>query len=457
MRNIQKLIAFVFAFLVCACTQDDIFIDSTNEIESTDFSKNNGQGSLPNNMPVFVQDELIIKYKAGTPDTMKASIRFSHGINPNPSVSLPGFGFYEICRCENQDIEKWIYPSGVIDIEPKKGVIEDEIDGEAHGIEDVDYEFIVDFEVDSPATGTDTDTSYEAYIKTLNSGVTIAILDTGLATGLTVFNDGSDPIHFLYNAETTALDGTQKSGWDFVNKDANTFDDDPYFHGSIIANQIHSALSAQNIDHQILPIKIANKKGKISYFNSLCGALRAFELADVVNMSFGWYDDPFGDFANTIFESLLETYSDVIVVTSAGNNGTNNELFLHYPSSYPQQNVISVAAYNETLGIASSFSNYGNGSVDFYAKGEEVPFYTSEVIGTSFAAPQIAIEVAKIIETEGFSDVPMVDRVAALGIPVTEFFVRLRDIMTGEEIVDPDTGAYIYMSTVYNKYIPMSD
>lgn len=457
MRNIQKLIAFVFAFLVCACIQDDIFIDSTNETESTDFSKNNGQGSLPNNMPVFVQDELIIKYKAGTPDTMKASIRFSHGINPNPSVSLPGFGFYEICRCEDQDIEKWIYPSGVIDIEPKKGVIEDEIDGEAHGIEDVDYEFIVDFEVDSPTTGTDTDTSYEAYIKTVNSGVTIAILDTGLATGLTVFNDGSDPIHFLYNAETTALDGTQKSGWDFVNKDPNTFDDDPYFHGSIIANQIHSALAAQNIDHQILPIKIANKKGKISYFNSLCGALRAFELADVVNMSFGWYDDPFGDFANTIFESLLETYSDVIVVTSAGNNGTNNELFLHYPSSYPQQNIISVAAYNETLGIASSFSNYGNGSVDFYAKGEEVPFYTSEVIGTSFAAPQIVIEVAKIIETEGFSDVPMVDRVAALGIPVTEFFVRLRDIMTGEEIVDPDTGAYIYMSTVYNKYIPMSD
>ncbi|AXG71934.1 subtilisin DY [Kordia sp. SMS9] len=456
MRNIQKLIAFVFVFIACSCTTDDTFIDSESTVVSKNNNANATQGIPPNNMPVYSQDELIIQYKPGTPEAMKASIRVRHGINPSLTIFMQGFGIYEICRCNNQDIEKWIFPNGTIGIEPKKGVIEDEIDGEAHGVGNVDYEFTYGFEVDNPATGTGADTSYASYIKPANNGITIAILDTGLATGLTVFNDGGGATQFLYNAADTAI-GEELSGWDFVNKDANTFDDDPNMHGSIITNQIHEALEGKNIKHQILPMKIANKHGKISYFNSICGTLRAFEVADIINMSFGWYNDPFGDFGNTIFENLIETYTDVIVVASAGNNGTNNEEILHYPSSFPQPNVISVGSYNEILGIASAFSNYGSNGVDFYAKGEEISFYTSSVEGTSFAAPQIVIKVAEIIDLDIISDLPMVDRVAALGLPVTESFIRLRDRETGEEIIDPETGTFTYMDTVYNSYIPIDD
>ena len=104
---------------------------------------------------MYSQDELIIQYKPGTPETMKYTIRESHGIDGDNVNPLQGFGIFEICRCNDQDIEKWIFPPGTISIEPKKQVIDSEIGTETFGILDVDYEFVYGFDVDSPIVGTD--------------------------------------------------------------------------------------------------------------------------------------------------------------------------------------------------------------------------------------------------------------------------------------------------------------
>ncbi len=447
MRNIQKLIAILLLLTNMSCTKDDTFMDVTENALAKNSNANNSgstaQGFIPGNIPVYSQNELIIQYKAGTPEAMKYTIRESHGIDGDNISPLQGFGIFEICRCNDQDIEKWIFPPGTISIEPKKQVIESEIGTETFGFLDVDYEFVYGFDVDSPIVGTDADDSYESLIKPVNNGITIAILDTGLAASLTVFDTMTDEDdRFLYNASSTAV-GEESSSWDFVNGDSNTFDDDPNMHGSIIGHQIHTALSDLDIKHQLLPIKISNNDGNISYFDMICGSVYAAERAEIINMSFGWQDDPFGDFGNTIFQNILTMFPDVVFVASAGNTGHNNDITAHYPSSYTADNMIAVASCNQGYSHASDFSNYGS-SVDFYTKGEEIAFYEETVEGTSFAAPQITIEVAKILDSGETSDLPMVSRVAMLGFPASETFQTVINLYTGEEVIK---------STLHNRYI----
>ncbi|MEM6685704.1 MAG: S8/S53 family peptidase [Bacteroidota bacterium] len=434
MRNIQKLIAFVLVFVVCACTQDDVFETSNNK-EVTNFAKSGGGlTSVPGNMPVYSQNELVVRYKPGTPETMKYMIRETHGVDGDNFAIQPSFGSYQVCRCNNQDVEKWIYIVGSISIEPKKQVVSGTIGGEAYGLADVDYNFVVDFEFDSPIVGTAADDFYESYIKTGNSGITIAILDTGVATGLTVFNTGTAAENrFLYNASETAI-GEEQSGYDFVDDDVNAFDDDLNKHGSIIADQIHSELESLDIAHQILPIKIADSNGTIEYFDMVCGFVYAAERADIINASFGWYDDSFGDFGATILEDMIAMFPNVIVVTSAGNSSFNSDTVAHYPSSFDVDNLISVGACNYGHGKVAGFSNYGSG-VDFFTRGEDIPFNTSAVHGTSFAAPYITIEVAKILASGTDSDLPMATRVAMLGYPASEDFKTVIDPFTEEEVV----------------------
>ncbi|QHI35905.1 Intracellular serine protease [Kordia antarctica] len=395
MRNIQKLIAFVFVLLVWSCTTDDF---SIQEKENGVSPKNNNPTNA--NRLVYSNTTLIVQYKPGTTNSEKSSIRISHGINGSNSAPQQGFGIYEICRCDDQDIEKWQFKGG-INVEPKKQVIEDDIDEESTtGLLDVDYEFIFGLDLDSPYIGTDSDTGYTSYIKALNPGITIAVLDTGIATGLTVFNGTGGPHEFLYDASDTAVGG-ELSGWDFVNNDANAFDDDTGKHGSIVSYQIHDVLTDKGIPHQILPIKVSNNLGKASYFNFLCGSQYAFERADIVHMSLGWYDDGFGDHVNSIFSNILDTFSSKVLVTSAGNAENDNDEVAHFPSSYTHDNVIAVASSNGALSKISQFSNHGITSVDFFAQGEEIPFYDVFVQGTSFAAPRVTIEVARLLYVTG--------------------------------------------------------
>lgn len=388
MRNIQKLIAFAFAFLVCACTQDDVFETSNNKEESSNPAKS---GTGVSYLPTYSTNSLVIQYKDGTLDPQKAAIRANNGVTN-----------YEVCHCTNKNIELW-YFGGAINVEPKKQVIEGQIDLDSTtGLSAVNYEFIFGYDMDSEIIGTATDVSYEAYIKPVESAadITIAVVDTGLAPGLTVFNETEGPIQFLYDSELVAVT-VEKSGWDFIDEDPNTYDDDEGKHGSIISSMILDALTAKGVDFQLLPVKVANPLGEVSYFNFLCGTLFAMERANVVNISMGWYvadDDPE---LHTIFKNIIEANPNTILVTSAGNSANDNDNeYKHYPSSFDFENIIAVASANQNLTRISNFSNFGSDGVDFYAKGQDIPFYEVSVQGTSFAAPQVTIQVANLINDE---------------------------------------------------------
>jgi hypothetical protein len=84
----------------------------------------------------------------------------------------------------------------------------------------------------------------------------------------------------------------------------------------------------------------------------------------------------------------------MLFIAAAGNSGSNNDFYPHYPSNYPVQNIISVASTHQA-GELSDFSCFGNRSVHVAAPGSGI-FSTipgnryKSLSGTSMATPHVS-------------------------------------------------------------------
>ena len=391
----KSIVLFALSFTLLSCTKEDPILNETNAKPMDSLTQLNNSTSRVSrsNMPVYDRNKLIVQFAPGTTNAVKTNIRTAYQVVD-----------FKLCEhCSDASIELWLFGND-IDIEPKKTAIEQGSGGGVEAIVDVDYEFTFSVDLTNPNLGTVSDNSYLPYIKPSNTGITIAVLDTGIAPSIGGVVSPVFETPFLYNA---TLDGNPSiySGWDFVNHDPNCFDDNNGRHGSVVSSIITKVLneSLPTVPHQILPLKVCDALGKASYFNFLCATNYGLEHAKILQMSLGWYDDGFGDFVNTIFSNLITAYPEAIIITSAGNASNNNDILAHYPSGYPQDNIIAVAAANKNVNQATtfdfsniaSFSNYGIESVDFFAKGQNIPFLGYEMSGTSFAAPLVTAVVAR--------------------------------------------------------------
>jgi len=100
------------------------------------------------------------------------------------------------------------------------------------------------------------------------------------------------------------------------------------------------------------------------------------------------------EYSRSLFKAIFTARShDILFVAAAGNHGLPNDVFPFYPASYPQDNIISVAATDDNDRLAS-FSNYGWKAVDVAAPGvsilSTVPGSYATSSGTSMAAPHVA-------------------------------------------------------------------
>ncbi|KIX20201.1 hypothetical protein SY27_13730 [Flavobacterium sp. 316] len=429
MRELKKItMLLLLAFAFFSCEKEDSFLkDSNTQNELLKGTNSANERINRRNKPVYSSDKLIVQFAGGTPNSVKAGLRTFYGVTN-----------YELCKhCSDDTIELWMF-GGSIDIEPKKSAIEQGSGGGIEAIIDVDYEFTFGIDLSNPNIGTALDYSYISYIKSSNDGVTIAVLDTGIAPTI---GEGTSPVFtepFLYNASD---DGNELifSGWDFVNSDANCFDDNNGRHGTVVSSIITKILNGNNpaIPHQIMPLKVCDEYGKASYFNFLCATSFGLEHAEILQMSLGWYDDGFGDFVATIFSSLVAAKPEVLIITSAGNISNNNDFWAHYPSGYEHNNIIAVAASNKNTILdfpfgesnIATFSNYGVTSVDFFAKGENIPFLGYEMRGTSFAAPIVAAVAArKKYENPTFSASQIKNLLINEGIPCPISFDSLKKV-----------------------------
>lgn len=98
--------------------------------------------------------------------------------------------------------------------------------------------------------------------------------------------------------------------------------------------------------------------------------------------------------------------ANIVFVAGAGNSGSDNDVVPRYPSSYPQSNIIAVAACGSDNATLAGFSNYGKNSVDVAARGTAI--YSTlpgnrygSLSGTSMAAPQVSGTIAALCRKYG--------------------------------------------------------
>jgi len=133
-------------------------------------------------------------------------------------------------------------------------------------------------------------------------------------------------------------------------------------------------------------VKVMGLKFIGDYGGSLDAAMAAIEYAmdkgvKIANNSWGG-----GGFSISMYNLLEQAKTNgLLMVCAAGNSGTDNDAIPHYPSSYPNENIIAVAATDRD-DLLASFSCYGNKSVDIAAPGVEIlSTYPSWSYGGSYA------------------------------------------------------------------------
>lgn len=191
------------------------------------------------------------------------------------------------------------------------------------------------------------------------SGVSVAILDTGLDPSHPVFAGDFGLVYLL------GLDFThdQPQSWTTEVREGDDFDgdhyvDEAYGHGTHVAGIVRRAAPGAIL----IAIRVLNSDGWGSAFGIASGIEQAVAMgAKVINLSLGMLADD-----GMLHEAIQSATSQgVVVVASAGNRG--NEL-AQYPAAYSEAiSVTSVDSADVHVGAAS----YGS-SVDIAAPGVDI-------------------------------------------------------------------------------------
>ncbi|MDP9398930.1 MAG: S8 family serine peptidase [Actinomycetota bacterium] len=223
-----------------------------------------------------------------------------------------------------------------------------------------------------------------AHETSTGAGTLVAVLDTGVQLAHPSLAGRLSPA----GVDLVDGDGTPSEVSDGIDEDEDGLVDEATGHGTHVAGVVVAVAP----DARILPVRVLNSDG-VGFAFSIAEGIRhaAASGADVVNLSLGTPVE-----SQLIREVVDGAAEDMVLVASAGNNGTTQR---QYPAA--SEDVLSVAAVGAE-DTRLQFSNYG--WVDVAAPGKDVvSTYPQNGFaawdGTSMAAPFVAGQAALILAT----------------------------------------------------------
>lgn len=220
-------------------------------------------------------------------------------------------------------------------------------------------------------------------VETGSHDIVIAVIDSGVAfdhpdlSNNIWSNPGEIPDNGIDDDGNGYVDDIH--GWDFVNQDNNPSDYSKDLYGDGHGTHVAGIIAAEGDNligtvgvmwhAKIMPLQIFDLFEDSPFNATTINIIRAVEYAtdngaDIINCSFG--GPSFSVFQKSIYERADE--NKILIVAAAGNDGQNNDSFPTYPAGYDLENIIAVAATDDSDDLAS-YSNFGKVSVDVAAPG----------------------------------------------------------------------------------------
>ena len=256
------------------------------------------------------------------------------------------------------------------------------------------------------AAGSDIDATGAWDISTGGASVLVAVTDTGLDLDHPdlVPNLWTNPHEIPGNGIDDDGNGRVDDvhGWDFVNHDAEPFDDNG--HGTHVSGTIAaSGDNGQGVTGvawraSLMPLKFLDRSGA----GNTADAIDAIDYAAasgarIINASWGG-----GDFSQAMLESIRAAGErEVLFVAAAGNAGHDSDRIPFFPAGYDVATIVAVAA-SDGLDRLATFSNFGRTKVDLAAPGVTVFSTLPGGVygfnsGTSMATPHVSGTAALIL------------------------------------------------------------